>query len=158
MEEEKPPLETLALWYAEQSTEIMARIALTSRRLRGLPVPEHLTPKNLAVVYHAWLGEPLPPPAQAGKAVMACALIDFDMEEFGRAETWEDMLGTQLDLVERVPAGDFKALLNRQLGEHGERRELWMSAAQSWWKLRAMELHSDSIRVWMMEQEEGKHL
>lgn len=141
------PLETLATWYCFQPPEIQGRIAFESFRLRGLKLHAGVISE-----YRVWLDHVLPAREHCGRALVACALIDFQMLEYGSIEAWDEVMRVQLDLIEREVPSDIRALLNRQLGEHSARRSQWLMAARGWQTLRSQELHHDCIRQWMLGQ------
>lgn len=95
-----------------------------------------------------WLEEELPAEQHAGRAVCACALVDYHMEEFGRPGKWDEMQEMQLTLVEADLPPEARGDLNEMLGSHDARRGQWLAASDSWWQLRARSLANDSIRVW----------
>lgn len=138
------PIETLATWWETQSKFASMTLLLSVGSRLGfytseLPVMQHRL--------NEWLKQPGPRFEQAGRVISMCALIDYALELFGRDEYWERALEKELEVVE-LAHPLIRQSANNQIGSMGERKGQMMACAQSWWALRATDLHNDAVRHW----------
>lgn len=138
------PIETLTTWWGTQSKFASLTLLLSVGSRLGfytadIPVMEQRLSE--------WLQQPGPRFEQAGRVISMCALIDYALELFGRDEYWERALEKQLEVVE-LAHPLVRESANRQIGGIAPQREKMMACAQSWWVLRATDLHNDAVRSW----------
>lgn len=140
------PLFVIADWFRDLPDLVAEQLAFFMTAHLGLP-----DEGDPVAALAAWLKQPLAIEPHAGRAVAACALVDYHLEESGRAETWEETRNLQLDMVEVDDNPEIRSAVNRDLGQHEWRRDQWMAAAASWWPLRAAALDNETIRAWERE-------
>ena len=141
----KSPLEIIRDWFDALPEKVSGNLGyFCVIRLTA----NYSTDQDGTEAYREWLGTPLDSFRHIGRAVFACALIDYIMEEQGDPRHWEKSLDFQLNMLESDLTPDTKQTANRMLPKHPQIREAWLEAATKWRQLRSSTLSYDALRTW----------